>query len=505
MSELKKFDSGQDWSFDDLEDVYLRLEKIAQEKYKLSYYPNQIEVISSEQMLDAYTSVGMPIYYNHWSFGRQFVIQQEHYKRGYTGLAYEIVINSNPCIAYLMEENTMCMQALVIAHACFGHNAFFKNNFLFRQWTDASAIVDYLVFAKTYIRECEERHGIDAVESILDACHSLQYHGVDRYKRPSKLSTTESERRKQEREEYLQAQLNDIWRTVPLSKGQGTGNPAADMFPKEPQENILYFIEKNAPNLDPWKREIIRIVRKLAQYFYPQMQLQLMNEGFATYMHFNMLHDMYDAGYVTDGFMLEALDNHASVVLQREYHERGYHGINVYSLGFAIFRDIERICTRPTDEDKLWFPDWAGNGKPFETIMFAVKNFKDDSFLLQFLSPKVIRDYRLFHVVDDDRNELYYDVGGIHDRDGYKEVRETLARNYSLAQKLPDVQITRVNRWTDRSMELLHKTSNRRPLVQIDAIETLAKIKELWGYDATLRSVNDDGSDLGTYTTKSIL
>jgi hypothetical protein len=83
------------------------------------------------------------------------------------GLAYEIVINSDPCIAYLMEENTMCMQALVIAHACYGHNSFFKGNYLFRSWTDASSIIDYLVFAKQYIVQCEERHGIDAVEDLL--------------------------------------------------------------------------------------------------------------------------------------------------------------------------------------------------------------------------------------------------------------------------------------------------------------------------------------------------
>ena len=100
------------------------------------------------------------------------------------GLAYEIVINSNPCIAYLMEENTMTMQALVIAHACYGHNSFFKGNYLFRQWTNADAILDYLVFARRYVMECEERHGAAAVEEVLDACHALMRHGVDRYRRP---------------------------------------------------------------------------------------------------------------------------------------------------------------------------------------------------------------------------------------------------------------------------------------------------------------------------------
>ena len=115
------------------------------------------------------------------------------------GLAYEIVINSDPCISYLMEENTTAMQALVIAHAAYGHNSFFKGNYLFRTWTDASSIIDYLVFARNYIAECEEQHGMEAVEDLLDSCHALQNYGVDRYQRPSKLSLAEEHARRKER------------------------------------------------------------------------------------------------------------------------------------------------------------------------------------------------------------------------------------------------------------------------------------------------------------------
>ena len=101
-------------------------------------------------MLDAYASLGLPIGYPHWSYGKEFIRNEELYRKGARGLAYEIVINSNPCIAYLMEENTMAMQALVIAHACYGHNSFFKGNYLFRQWTNADAIIDYMVFARKF-------------------------------------------------------------------------------------------------------------------------------------------------------------------------------------------------------------------------------------------------------------------------------------------------------------------------------------------------------------------
>ena len=132
-------------------------------------------------MLDAYASTGMPLFYKHWSFGKHFAHHEAAYRQGLRGLAYEIVINSDPCISYIMEENTATMQALVIAHAAFGHNAFFKTNYLFRQWTDAEGILDYLDFAKRYVADCEERHGQAAVERILDAAHALMSHSVHRY------------------------------------------------------------------------------------------------------------------------------------------------------------------------------------------------------------------------------------------------------------------------------------------------------------------------------------
>lgn len=122
---------GPDWTFELLEQYHSEIARVAKH-YRLDTYPNQIEIIAAEQMMDAYSSVGMPIGYNHWSFGKKFIQTEQNYKRGQMGLAYEIVINSDPCIAYLMEENTMPMQALVMAHACYGHNSFFKNNYLFK-------------------------------------------------------------------------------------------------------------------------------------------------------------------------------------------------------------------------------------------------------------------------------------------------------------------------------------------------------------------------------------
>ena len=276
-----------DWTFELIESYHEAIERMAK-SFGLDTYPVQLEVITASQMIDTYASVGMPVNYRHWSFGKQYIASEKSYRRGHMGLAYEVVINSNPCIAYLMEENTLPMQALVMAHACYGHNSFFKGNYLFRMWTDASSIIDYLVYAKAYIAECEEKHGLEAVENLLDSCHALMNYGVDRYQRSQKLSLAEEEVRRKERETYLQQQVNDLWRTLPRA-AEKQPEKASSRFPPDPQENLLYFIEKNAPLLEPWQREIIRIVRKIAQYFYPQRQTQVMNEGWATFWHYTLL------------------------------------------------------------------------------------------------------------------------------------------------------------------------------------------------------------------------
>jgi len=163
--------NGPDWNFETLGRIFEAVRKIGEGEIGLDPYRTQIEVITSEQMLDAYSSVGMPLFYKHWSFGKDFARNQMMYNKGFQGLAYEIVINSDPCICYIMEENSATMQALVLAHAAMGHNHFFKNNYVFKQWTDASGIADYLSFAKSFIAKCEERHGVENVERLIDAAH----------------------------------------------------------------------------------------------------------------------------------------------------------------------------------------------------------------------------------------------------------------------------------------------------------------------------------------------
>lgn len=486
MTKRTPLTESSEWTFDLIDEYYHELEDIAVNKLGLSVYPNSIEIIGSEQMLDAYSSVAMPIMYNHWSFGQQFLNQQNQYQRGYMGLAYEVVINSSPCIAYLMEENTMMMQILVMAHACFGHNAFFKNNYLFKQWTDAETIIDYLVFAKKYIAQCEEKYGPETVEEVLDACHALQLYGVDKYKRPPDLTKEQIRQRDEERKEFRDRHLHELWSTVPVAAE--TQEPRqTPPFPESPQENVMYFIEKNAPHLEDWKREIIRIVRKISQYFYPQRQTQLMNEGFATFMHYEIVNELYNRGLVSDGFMIEFNISHTNVTNQPDYNSKYYSGINVYALGFAMYRDIKRICMEPTEEDREWFPEFAGNGDWLSTIKWAAENFKDESFILQFLSPKVIRDFHLFRVLDDDRDPKL-EITAIHNKAGYKQIRETLSKQYNIGYKIPDIQVSKVKVRGDRSITLEHTMVNRRPLDDENTLEVLKHLRTLWQYDVRLES-----------------
>lgn len=274
---MKPLFEGSEWTPELIEKTWKVIDKVAKEEFNLDYYPEQIELITSEQMLDCYSSVAMPLLYNHWSFGKSFIQNEKNYKTGRQGLAYEVVINTNPCIAYLVENNTMTMQTLVMAHALCGHGSFFKHNYLFKNWTNASSILDYLNYAKNYIKKCEEQYGEDKVEALLDACHALQYNSVDKYKRSSNLSAELQHKREKEWMEYSEKTFNDLWRTVPKSK-EKQKKYESSIFP---EENILRFLEKHSPVLETWQREICRIVRKISQYFYPQMQSSLMNEGWA--------------------------------------------------------------------------------------------------------------------------------------------------------------------------------------------------------------------------------
>jgi stage V sporulation protein R len=486
--------TGAEWDFDLVKKTYDAIRQIGVGEMGLDTYPNQIEVITAEQMLDAYASIGMPNMYRHWSFGKHFAREEAMYRKGNRALAYELVINSNPCINYIMEENTMTMQTLVMAHAAMGHNHFFKNNYLFKQWTDATSILDYLLFAKEYVSECEEKYGVEAVEAVLDSAHALMNQGISRHPgtKPSRSSQVDKENKRREHEETT---YNEIWRTVPRSKLKA---PVLDADARNaqreglalglPQENVLYFLEKHAPKMEDWKRELLRIVRMLAQYFYPQRQTKVMNEGCATWVHYEIMNRMYDRGLLTEGSMLEFMHSHSSVVFQPTFESKYYSGMNPYALGFAMMQDIKRMCEEPTAEDRAWFPEFAGCGDTLGTLKDAWANYRDDSFILQYMSPKLMRDFRFFQLHDSSGVPVV-EVKAIHDDNGYRSVRKALAAQYDASARDPDIQVTSADISGGRRLTLTHFVRNNIPLDPGTAERTLQHVAQLWGYRVKLVEV----------------
>lgn len=214
-----------------------------------------------------------------------------------------------------------------------------------------------------------------------------------------------------------------------------------------------------------------------------------MNEGWATFWHYTLLNHLYDEGKVNDGFMMEFLTSHTNVVYQPGFDSPYFNGINPYALGFNMFQDIKRICEDPTDEDREWFPDIAGKDW-LDTLHFAMRDFKDESFIQQFLSPKLMREFHLFSIYDDEAAD-HYRVDAIHNDNGFRGIRETLARQYDLSVREPNIQITNVDVEGDRSVTLRHTQQDGMPLAG-DTYEVLKHIHLLWGFDVHLESWDGD-------------
>jgi stage V sporulation protein R len=216
-----------------------------------------------------------------------------------------------------------------------------------------------------------------------------------------------------------------------------------------------------------------------------------MNEGWATFWHYSLVNDLYDRRLINDGFMLEFLQSHTNVVCQRGFDERGFGGINPYALGFAMFTDLKRICESPTAEDRRWFPELAG-ADWLKSLDFAMRNFKDESFIGQFMSPKLMRDFHFFAVADhESEGELFIDA--IHDEGGYRRVRKLLSEQYKRENGVPDIQVVRYDRDGDRSLTLRHFQARNRPLKLEEAQEVMKHMSRLWGFSVRLESVDTDG------------
>lgn len=466
---------------------------IAKTKYGLDTYENQIEVIDSDQMLQAYSSIGMPVNYEHWSFGMQMIQERKRYEKGYMGLAYEIVINTDPAIAYCMEDNTKMMQILVIAHASFGHNSFFKGNHLFRQFTQPGLIIGQLKRLRESQMVYEEKHGVEEVTAVLDAAHALRNISVNRLTLPPRRSVAQEKERRDVHEAARLRNYDDL-----LARTAG-GKAVAQDFGKAKQggnesgeENVMRYIAQNAPHMEPWKRDLLMQLADINQYFYPQRQTQVMNEGWATFWHHTIINDLYDMDLIDDGMMLEFMISHTNVTKQYMLGEQRYSGFNPYALGFSMYTDIKRISENPTDEDREYF-DWAGNGDWVATLKDAMQPCKDESFISQYLSPKLIRDYRLFSVLDDAKVKNLK-VDSIHDEEGYRPVRRHLSAHYNLGNRDPNIEVADNDYKASRTLTLRHRINDDQPLDQDPTKKVLNHINYLWGHPVVLISENSAGN-----------
>ncbi|MDF2881009.1 MAG: stage sporulation protein [Clostridiaceae bacterium] len=437
-----------DYTILDLEKWNNDIEKIAKDQ-GLDYYPQEFEIINYNDMLAYEVYVGMPTRYPHWSFGKAFEKLKTLYSYNLTGLPYEMVINSNPCIAYLMKDNTLLLQILTIAHV-YGHNDFFKNNRLFSLETDAKYTLEDFKNHADRIREYinDPSIGYLEVEKMLNAAHALRYQ-TKRAVGIRKL--TDEEAKKKILEDYKNQEHNNN----SIFKNENKPLPDLNKVPLKPEEDILYFIIKYG-ELTEWQKNIVEIVREETGYFIPQIETKIMNEGWASYWHFTLL-DKLD---LEQGLHLEFIKRHNDVIRPLEGN------INPYYLGFEIFKDIEMKY---------------GKEKLFEVRQME----RDESFLRKYLSKELCEKLNLFQYTIKESQLI---VDEVADEEGWKMIRNTLSNNCGMGS-IPNIRVIEMSR-SDKTLTLQHLYDGRELKINY-AIETLKYMVDLWGHKVILKTKLD--------------
>jgi spore cortex formation protein SpoVR/YcgB (stage V sporulation) len=233
-------------------------------------------------------------------------------------------------------------------------------------------------------------------------------------------------------------------------------------------------VEKYTDSLENWEKEIVRIVRSISQYFYPQMLTKLMNEGWASFWHYTLMTDLWNEGYINEGAYLEILHMHSNVL-----HQMPLIGsINPYKLGFSVFSDIKRICEDPLDEDYIFFPEFAGKKDMWlDVIHDAMQNYTDESFILQFLSPKVVRDLELFAYEDNDCVDTLL-ISAIQSEEDFISLRRKVADLYKFHNMVPHIEVVDYDSYK-HIITLKHYKSNDRILDLEDVDKTLTNLSYL--------------------------
>lgn len=485
---------------------------IAKEKYKLDPYPNRIEIVRADQMLDAYTNP-VPGGPSHWSYGKRRMQEQQKFDKQ-KHLAFEIIINSSPALALCMDTNSPVMQMLVIAHASYGHSAFYKNNFLFKDLTNADSVLHVNARLRDLVDECEEKYGIEEVEAVLDMCHAMRFMDTSDKVAKEPMGRKEKECKEKEAAEkrWLHSPKKRVFKTA--AEGDVAGGTSNDnqknvhLHPSSGARNILEFIADEVDHLPEWKREIMRLSSVVSQNFAANAKTNMINEGIACITHYQVMEDLFTLGLMNAEMHGEFRDSHAKVTYQPPgwkmtknrftgEDEEKFIGsdINIYALGFAMMQDIKRICFEPTEEDLEWFPQFAGSGEWIEMMHSFMEACTNETAVEQFLSPTVMRKFKYF-LLEGAPKDKYLEISAIHNADGFKKLRAQLAADYRIADKIPKVSLKDYQQETDRCLVLQHHVIHDQELDESSLNQILELIHTQTKQPVVMESVDENGKVL---------
>ncbi|WP_413815555.1 SpoVR family protein [Bacillus safensis] len=339
------------------------------EGFGLDFYPMRYEICPAE-IIYTFGAYGMPTRFSHWSFGKQFHKMKLHYDLGLSKI-YELVINSNPCYAFLLDNNTLVQNKLIVAHVL-AHCDFFKNNCRFQN--TKRDMVESMSAAAERIKEYEHIHGTKEVESFLDAVLAIQEH-IDPSLVRSKLSWNMDDEESEEDKPKRQTPYDDLW-GMDEPKTREKKKTVKQFLPK-PEKDLLLFIEAHSRELEPWQRDVLTMLREEMLYFWPQLETKIMNEGWASYWHQRIMRELD----LDTSESIEFAKLNAGVVQPSKT------GINPYYLGLKIFEDIEERYDNPCEElKKAGVTEGSGRSK-----MFEVREIESDiSFIRNYLTKDLV-------------------------------------------------------------------------------------------------------------------
>jgi stage V sporulation protein R len=454
-------------SIADLEEWDKRIQEKAVE-FGLDCYPQQFEICNHNQMLSNMAYSGVPSHYPHWSFGKTYEKQKTLYDYGVSGLPYEMVINSNPVLAYLMRDNTLLLQILTIAHV-YGHNDFFKNNFTFKT-TRAEYTIDAFKAHGDRVRGYVEDPsiGLESVEQLLDAAHAVSL----QCRRNLAIRHRTLEEERAALVESAQPRVDPF---QSIHRRESSTPPDLNKVPPVPDDNLLLFIRDHNPNLATWEKDVLTIVHDEAQYFLPQIETKIMNEGWATYWHKRIL----DSLELPEDLHLEFIVRHNQIVRPLETD------LNPYHIGLTIWQSI---CAQDDEPDGcLRYPD--------DQKLFAVRESdRDSSFLRRFLTEKLLRELNLFEYKINGEQKV---VRNVADRAGWMHVKEALLRNVGV-NAVPVIKVEDADFGHSHTLYLIHYHDGRDLQLKY-AEKTLAYLSQLWHGEVVLETSLDGKQYLLTY------